>query len=144
MTHRISSSFPARGKRPPATVPHARGRAGAFASVMLVQLAMALLLGLSAHHAPPNPEPGIRPREAVEIGLPHRRGDVARELVPRATHAPQTRAGSGASPFAAERWDLAALSSSVEPVEAAAPDPRGARRPAYYANAPPRSGRPST
>ncbi|HET7461448.1 MAG TPA: hypothetical protein VFJ82_09365, partial [Longimicrobium sp.] len=142
MTHRIHAPALVR-RRPPATVPHARPwRAGSFAWAALAQLALALLLGSPAprpaRHAAPRTEPGIRPRDAVEVAFVQRRAPAAAELAPRRTHTPRSRAGSGASPFvAAERWSLAAAFTSTEPVEAAAPDPRGARRPAYYANAPP-------
>lgn len=146
MTHRIAEPSPDRGRRPPATVPHPRPRrAGVFAWAVLAQLAIGLLLGAPARPTASVHAPGIRPRDAVEVGLPHRRGDVTRELAPRVSHASQTRAGSGGAPFtAAHGWKLAAVSPSTPPAEAAAPDPRSARRPAFYANAPPLSGRPST
>ncbi|HEX8830975.1 MAG TPA: hypothetical protein VF705_07415 [Longimicrobium sp.] len=109
----------------------------------LLQLALALLLGSpalhrSARHPAPGAEPGIRARDAVELAFTHRRGDSAHELAPRIRTSTQTRAGSGTAPFtAAQAWDVAPVTVSTEPIEAAAPDPRSARRPAYYANAPP-------
>ncbi|HET7234430.1 MAG TPA: hypothetical protein VFJ16_30735 [Longimicrobium sp.] len=137
------ASSPNLGGRPAATTLRTQPRrTGGLAWVALVQLALALLLGSPAvHRTGPHPlgtAPGVRARDAVELAFTHRRGDSAHELAVRLRHAPQTRAASGAAPFiAAQQWNLAPAAPSTEPVQAAAPDPRSARRPAYYANAPP-------
>lgn len=114
---------------------------------MLVHFALALLLSAPAlhpaRHAIPGSQTGLRARDAVEIGLAHHRDGAQIELGPRLRHPSQPpRAGTDASPFAAARADeLVASTSSAEPAHVSAPDPRGARRPAYYATAPPLPGR---
>jgi hypothetical protein len=137
------TSSPARRERPPASaLPVQPRRAGRLAWTALVHLALALLLGTPAVRPHPmaaaGARPGIRARDAVEVGAAHHRPDVGSELGPRLRRSPQPpRAGADAAPLAAAAWGLTRSASQPEPAEAAAADPRNARRPAYFANAPP-------
>lgn len=142
------ATSPGRGGRPPAALPRTRpGRAGRFAWAALVHLVLALLLAAPALHparaAVPGAEAGIRARDAVELAAARQRDGSGAELTRHLGRAPQPpRAGADASPFlAAAPLALALQLSTREPPHASAADPRSARRPAYYANAPPLPGR---
>jgi hypothetical protein len=84
---------------------------------------------------------GIRPRDAVERAFAARTHPAALEQAPRVRRVPP-RAGTAPPPFLASPLPAVSRASEAAAWSRAlsAPDPRAARRPAWYANAPPLSG----
>lgn len=109
----------------------------AHAALTLVLLAPA---AQGPRHAPRDAT-GIRPRDAVEVAFAARTHPAALEQAPRVRRVPP-RAGTSPSPFVAPPLPAAGPTDGIAQAGLAlsAPDPRIARRPPYYANAPPRSG----
>jgi hypothetical protein len=114
---------------------------------MLVHLAVTLLLGAAgpqpARTAVAGAAPGLRARDAMELSAAHRRDGAGAELTRHLGRTPQPpRAGTDAAQFlAVSLAELAPLRAAAVPARAVTHDPRSARRPAYYANAPPLRGR---
>jgi hypothetical protein len=110
----------------------------------LAHAALALVLLAPAAQAPHTARrdaTGIRPRDAVEVAFAARTQPAAFEQAPRVRRVPP-RAGTAPSPFIAPPLPAASSTDEIAQWSRAlsAPDPRIARRPSYYANAPPLSG----
>ena len=110
----------------------------------LAHAALALVLFGPAAQAPRpavHEATGIRPRDAVEVAFAARTHPATLEQAPRVRRVPP-RAGTAPPPFLASPVPAVprAPESAAWSRALAAHDPRSARRPAYFANAPPLSG----
>jgi hypothetical protein len=123
-----------------------RGSALALVWAPMVRAALALLLAAPLAHAAPRaaaPGDGLRPRDGLFLAsAPRQQQPAADELGLKLRRTPP-RVGSGAVPFPSDAFAAEprhdARGAVLPPSSPLVP--RSAKRPAYYANAPPRSRR---